>query len=240
VIKTGYVLPVATPRRAPRKPAPLQDQLKLRGIGVGPAGTKKHILSTSTDLHTLYFFGGRDLATFKDFGVGSTIPLEALFVPPQLIPNADLLNGLGSEIDENGWVLTHRDGATNIPGVRAAGNDANPRAQVITAAGEGSAAAIANAHLVEGDVTQAVHEKWQSPAALRRAVTSSPTNSTVPDLVPRGNHLQARQIGDQVVERRVQATTTAVRARSAAVTGAQTARSIAEGVIRLSTNPTAE
>ena len=36
---------------------------------VGPAGTKKHILSASTDLHTLYWLGGRDLATFKDFGV---------------------------------------------------------------------------------------------------------------------------------------------------------------------------
>jgi transposase len=36
---------------------------------VGPAGTKKHILSASTDLHTLYWLGGRDLETFKDFGV---------------------------------------------------------------------------------------------------------------------------------------------------------------------------
>ena len=39
-----------------------------------------------------------------------------------------------------------------------AGNVANPRAQVITAAGEGSAAAIAvNADLVEEDVRDAVH-----------------------------------------------------------------------------------
>jgi len=42
------------------------DETTLR---VGPAGTKKHILSASTDLHTLYWLGGRDLATFKDFGV---------------------------------------------------------------------------------------------------------------------------------------------------------------------------
>ena len=42
------------------------DETTLR---VGPAGTKKHILSASTDLHTLYFLGGRDLATFKAFGV---------------------------------------------------------------------------------------------------------------------------------------------------------------------------
>jgi thioredoxin reductase len=39
-----------------------------------------------------------------------------------------------------------------VPGVWAAGNASNPRAQVITAAGEGSAAAIAiNADLVAED-----------------------------------------------------------------------------------------
>jgi transposase len=42
------------------------DETTLR---VGPVGTKKHVLSASTDLHTLYWLGGRDLATFKDFGV---------------------------------------------------------------------------------------------------------------------------------------------------------------------------
>ena len=50
-----------------------------------------------------------------------------------------------------------RSGATSVPGVWAAGNVANPRAQVITAAGEGSAAAIAlNAALVQEDVRAAV------------------------------------------------------------------------------------
>ena len=40
-----------------------------------------------------------------------------------------------------------------MPGVWVAGNAGNPRAQVITAAGEGSAAAIAiNADLVEEDI----------------------------------------------------------------------------------------
>ncbi len=40
-----------------------------------------------------------------------------------------------------------------------AGNLANPRAQVITAAGEGSAAAIdINADLIEDDVRQAIRD----------------------------------------------------------------------------------
>lgn len=48
-------------------------------------------------------------------------------------------------------------GRTTVPGVWAAGNAANSRAQVITAAGEGSAAAIAlNADLTEDDVRAAV------------------------------------------------------------------------------------
>jgi thioredoxin reductase len=43
-----------------------------------------------------------------------------------------------------------------VPGVWAAGNAANPRAQVITAAGEGSAVAIAiNTELVAADVESA-------------------------------------------------------------------------------------
>ena len=51
-----------------------------------------------------------------------------------------------------------RHGRTSVP-ARVAGNVANPRAQVITAAGEGSAAAIAiNGDLVDEDVRVAVHD----------------------------------------------------------------------------------
>ena len=43
---------------------------------------------------------------------------------------------------------------TSVPGVWAAGNATNPRAQVITAAGEGSAAAIAiNTDLLHEDIS---------------------------------------------------------------------------------------
>ena len=46
-----------------------------------------------------------------------------------------------------------------MPGVWAAGNATNPRAQVITAAGEGSAVAIAiNTELVQDDVDTAVQQ----------------------------------------------------------------------------------
>ena len=46
-----------------------------------------------------------------------------------------------------------------MPGVWVAGNVANPRAQLITAAGEASAAAIAiNADLTDEDVADAVRK----------------------------------------------------------------------------------
>ena len=88
---------------------------------------------------------------------GHSIPRRALFVPPRFVPNHSLLADLDCEVDGLGWVVTGANGATSLPGVWVAGNVTNPRAQVITAAGEGSAAAIAiNAELVAKDVRSAV------------------------------------------------------------------------------------
>ena len=80
-------------------------------------------------------------------------------MPPRFVPNNDLLVGLGCDVDDDGWVVADATGRTSVPGVWVAGNVANPRAQVITAAGEGSAAAIAiNADLVDDDVRNAVRD----------------------------------------------------------------------------------
>jgi thioredoxin reductase len=90
---------------------------------------------------------------------GSEVPRDALFVPPTFVPNNDLLLGLGCDVTPQGFVVTGPNGLTSVAGVWAAGNVANPRAQVITAAGEGSAAAIAiNADLVDEDVRVAVRD----------------------------------------------------------------------------------
>jgi thioredoxin reductase len=90
---------------------------------------------------------------------GRTIARQALFVPPRFVPNNDLLVGLGADLDEKGWIVTDGSGQTSVPGVWVAGNVANPRAQVITAAGEGSSVAITiNADLVDEDVRNAVHD----------------------------------------------------------------------------------
>jgi len=96
---------------------------------------------------------------------GREVAREALFVPPRFVPNNDLLAQLGCELDGD-WVVKDATGRTTVPGVWVAGNVANPRAQVITAAGEGSAAAIAiNADLVEEDVEIAVRNLRGGPMA---------------------------------------------------------------------------
>ena len=87
----------------------------------------------------------------------SSVPRAAVFIRPALHPSADgLIDALGCEVDQGGFVRVDANGRTSVFGIWAAGNVANPRAQVITAAGEGSAAAIAiNADLVEEDVRNA-------------------------------------------------------------------------------------
>lgn len=88
---------------------------------------------------------------------GRTIGRDVLFVPPRLVPNNGLLAALGCDVDHDGWPVMDSAGQTTVSGVWVAGNVGNPRAQVISAAGEGSAAAIAiNADLVEADVKDAV------------------------------------------------------------------------------------
>jgi thioredoxin reductase len=98
-----------------------------------------------------------DRVTAIEMADGRIIPRQAVFVPPRFVPNHTLLTGVGCALDEQGWVVTGANGTTSVPGLWVAGNVANPRAQVITAAGEGSAAAIAiNADLVADDVRTAV------------------------------------------------------------------------------------
>mgnify|MGYP000930822018 CR=1 FL=1 len=89
---------------------------------------------------------------------GRVVARSAVFVRPGVRPHPDgLLPGLGCELDADGFAVVDRSGATTVPGVWGAGNAVDPRAQVITAAGQGSAAAIAiNADLVQDDVDRSL------------------------------------------------------------------------------------
>jgi len=109
---------------------------------------------------------------------GQVVPREAIFVPPRFVPNSQLLAGLGCATNDDGWVTTDATGRTSVAGVWAAGNVVDPRAQVITAAGAGSAAAIAiNADLVDDDVRIAVRDFDQGSLPSRPTSTSVTSRS---------------------------------------------------------------
>lgn len=123
-----------------------REQLVSRAIGVVD-GTVKRLLIEDDQLCGVELDDGR------------AVRRAAVFVRPRFVPNGDLLVGLGCAVDDAGWVIADATGSTSVPGVWVAGNATNPRAQVITAAGEGSAAAIAlNADLVEEDIKHAVRD----------------------------------------------------------------------------------
>ncbi len=118
------------------------EQLEARGIGVVDGEVRRLVVE-------------RDQLTGVELADGRVVERTALFIRPILRPRLDgLLEQVGCELDELGFVHVDGVGATSVAGVWAAGNVANPRAQVITAAGEGSAAAIAiNTDLVQADVS---------------------------------------------------------------------------------------
>ena len=98
------------------------------------------------------------------------IARTAVFIRPGMAPHADgRFAGLRCAVDEAGFVTVDATGRTSTPGVWAAGNAADPRAQVITAAGAGSAAAIAiNADLVQDDVERAAEDHPAAAGAASR------------------------------------------------------------------------
>jgi thioredoxin reductase len=121
-------------------PAAERGQLEGHGIDVVEGEVQRLVVE-------------RDQLTGVAIEDGRTVSRQAVFIRPNMRPRAgDLIAQLSCDVDALGFVRVDEGGRTSVAGVWAAGNVANPRAQVITAAGEGSAAAIAiNADLVEED-----------------------------------------------------------------------------------------
>ena len=121
-----------------------REQLTARGIRVVEGAVARLVV-------------GNDQLQGVELRDGTVVARTAVFVRPRFVANADLLTGLGCVVDEHGWVVHDPVGRTSVAGVWVAGNAADPRAQVITAAGQGSAAAIAlHADLVDEDVKRAL------------------------------------------------------------------------------------
>jgi len=77
---------------------------------------------------------------------GRTVVRTAVFVNPTFVPRDTLLKDLGCDLDDQGRVRVDADGRTGVDGVWAAGNVVDPRAQLISSAGAGAAAAVAINH----------------------------------------------------------------------------------------------
>ena len=138
-----------------------REHLTARGIRI-VEGTVARLVVDDDRLHGVELRGG------------TVIPRTAVFVRPRFVPNADLLTGLGCALDENGLVVHDPVGRTSVAGVWVAGNAADPRAQVISAAGQGSTAAIAlNADLVDEDVKRALADHRAGHMASAPALPSS-------------------------------------------------------------------
>jgi thioredoxin reductase len=94
---------------------------------------------------------------------GTDVQCDAAFIAPRQTPRDGLLRALGCETDpDTGLVVADGFGQTSVPGVWAAGNVVTPTAQVITAAGAGSATAIAiNGWLLQQDLDAASTARQQ-------------------------------------------------------------------------------
>ncbi|NJP89432.1 NAD(P)/FAD-dependent oxidoreductase [Nonomuraea sp. FMUSA5-5] len=109
---------------------------------------------------------------------GRALPRAAAFLVPRMVPQDELLTGLGCAKDDGGWVVTDRTGRTSVPGVWAAGNVIDPRAQVVTAAGMGSAAAFAiNGDLTEEDVRRSVERRRPARPHSARSEAARPNDA---------------------------------------------------------------
>ncbi|MEV8546697.1 NAD(P)/FAD-dependent oxidoreductase [Streptomyces sp. NPDC051572] len=91
---------------------------------------------------------------------GTTHPREALFVAPRAVPQTDLLEKLGAELNETpfgAYPVVDPAGQTTVPGVWAVGNAMGFAEQVVNAASAGyRAGATINGELLMTDLDAAV------------------------------------------------------------------------------------
>lgn len=101
-----------------------------------------------------------DSVTGLDLADGRRIRLSAVFIAPRKVPNDQLLNALGTEMKTSPlgvWPVCDATGRTSVSRVWAAGNAADPTAQVARSVASGADAAFAiNEDLLTEDVASAV------------------------------------------------------------------------------------
>ena len=79
----------------------------------------------------------------RDSGKALSIDLEGVFVQIGLVPNSEWLEDSGIDLNRFGEIITDIHGATNLPGIFAAGDVTTvPYKQIVVAMGDGSKAGL--------------------------------------------------------------------------------------------------
>jgi alkyl hydroperoxide reductase subunit F len=134
------------------------DQLKADAVLVNKLKSLPNV-SIHTNAQTTEITGADGKVnglTYKDRATGQAhqLPLEGVFVQIGLVPNTEWLRGT-VELSKHGEIIVDAKGATNVPGVFAAGDCTTvPFKQIVIAAGDGAKAALgAFDHLMRSAVT---------------------------------------------------------------------------------------
>ncbi|MDG6229717.1 MAG: FAD-dependent oxidoreductase, partial [Candidatus Thermoplasmatota archaeon] len=78
----------------------------------------------------------------------STVDVDGIFVSIGVIPQNEIAIKLGVDIDEHGYIKVDKQMRTNVKGVYAAGDIAGGLRQIITAAAEGTIAALTSTEVL--------------------------------------------------------------------------------------------
>ncbi|WP_410655269.1 NAD(P)/FAD-dependent oxidoreductase [Amycolatopsis sp. lyj-112] len=102
-----------------------EDRAKLTGLGVRIVDGKVSELAVENGK-----LSGVRLVN------GELVERDVVFVGPNFVPHDKLLDQVGCERTESGFVAVDPQGRTSVDGVWAAGNVVDPMAQLVVAAGE--------------------------------------------------------------------------------------------------------
>ncbi|MEV6911473.1 NAD(P)/FAD-dependent oxidoreductase [Amycolatopsis sp. NPDC051071] len=118
-----------------------EDRAKLTGLGVRIVDGKVSELAVENDRLT-----GVRLVN------GELVERDVVFVGPKFVPHDKLLEQIGCQRTETGFVAVDEQGRTSVDGVWAAGNVVDPMAQLVVAAGAAyKLATVLNFDLVTED-----------------------------------------------------------------------------------------
>ncbi|MFF1632487.1 NAD(P)/FAD-dependent oxidoreductase [Leifsonia sp. NPDC058248] len=134
------------------------------GVGEPDTETERRMLARSIRIERRgirrIVTDAADTLTGVELDDATVAELGAIFTGPTMVPRDDLLRALGAATTVahgSVWVEVDADGRTSVPGVWAAGNVVDPRANVPVSLGAGALIAGAiNADLVRDDVEAAV------------------------------------------------------------------------------------